>query len=242
MTPAPRRVLVFLIAVVAGIAALAVITSRHRSEIGPRPPAERQPLMLLSSLPLVFGEDFSLKSTGSPLLAKLQTRYAVILISVTSGQELSKARILLMAQPQAQTPENLVALDSWVRGGGRVLLFSDPLLEWPSKRPLGDMLRPPPVFADTGLLAHWGLRLDPPAQRGPATRNLAGFNVLTVSPGKVSGACAISRDGLVASCRIGAGTAVIVADADLLDTAVLGPTSDHNLDAVLRALARLEHS
>jgi hypothetical protein len=241
MTLAPRRALVSLFAVIGGVAAFAVV-SRRDSELGPRALAERPPLMLLTTLPLVFGEDFSLKSTGSPVLAKLQTRYAVIPISVTSGQELSKARILLMAQPQAQTPENLVALDSWVRGGGRVLLFADPLLEWPSKRPLGDMLRPPPVFADTGLLAHWGLRLDPPAQRGPATRNLAGFNVLTVSPGKVSGACAISRDGLVASCRIGAGTAVIVADADLLDTAVLGPTSDHNLDAVLRALARLEHS
>ena len=62
-----------------------------------------------------------------------------------------------MAQPLAQPAEDLVALDDWVRGGGRVLLLADPMLEWPSKRPLGDPLRPPPMFMDTGLLAHWGL-------------------------------------------------------------------------------------
>ena len=34
-----------------------------------------------------------------------------------------------MAQPLAQTAENLVTLDTWVRRGGRVLLLADPLLE-----------------------------------------------------------------------------------------------------------------
>ena len=61
-----------------------------------------------------------------------------------------------MAHPLAQTAENLVALDQWVRGGGRVLLLADPMLEWPSERPLGDPLRPPPMFMDTGLLAPLG--------------------------------------------------------------------------------------
>ena len=77
-------------------------------------------------------------------------------ISVTDGAELAKGRLLLMAHPLAQTAENLVALDAWVRRGGRVLLLADPMLEWPSKRPLGDPLRPPPMFADTGLLAPLG--------------------------------------------------------------------------------------
>ena len=78
-----------------------------------------------------------------------------------------------MAHPLAQTAENLVALDAWVRGGGRVLLLADPMLEWPSKRPLGDPLRPPPMFMDTGLLAHWGLRLDAPDERGPSDASSA---------------------------------------------------------------------
>jgi hypothetical protein len=145
-----------------------------------------------------------------------------------------------MAQPLPQVPENLVALDHWVRSGGRVLLLADPLLEWPSKRPLGDVLRPPPMFADTGLLAHWGLRLDGPDERGPAQRRLGGLDVIAVSPGTLSGRCAISGDGMVADCRLGKGAVIVVADADLLNAERLGTASRHNLDAVVQELAALE--
>lgn len=199
---------------------------------------EKTPLGLLTSLPIVLGEDFSLKSTGSPALTALSTRFTVAPISTTSAKELSRP-LLLMAQPPAQTPENLVALDSWVRRGGRVLLLADPMLEWPSKRPLGDPLRPPPMFVDTGLLAHWGLRLDAPEQRGPASRQLAGYQVLTVSPGALYGGCMISADRLVAECKVGRGWAAVVADADLLNADALGPDSTNNLKAVVEELARL---
>src|SRR5438045_1348626 len=101
--------------------------------------------------------------------------------------------------------------------GGRVLLLADPMLEWPSKLPLGDPLRPAPMFADTGLLAHWGLRLDAPEARGLKAESLGGFTVMTASPGALFGGCRISASRLVAHCRIGKGEATIVADADLLD-------------------------
>ena len=74
---------------------------------------------------------------GSPALTALSARFRVTPISTTSSEELAKVRLLLMAQPQAQTPENLVALDEWMRAGGRLLLLADPLLEWSSTRPLG---------------------------------------------------------------------------------------------------------
>jgi hypothetical protein len=93
---------------------------------------------------------------------------------------------------------------------------------------------------DTGLLAHWGLRLDAPDERGPATRKLGGLDVLTVSPGQLFGSCAISGDRLVAHCRIGKGQATIVADADLLDAVDLGSRGKHNLGGILEELARLE--
>ena len=147
-----------------------------------------------------------------------------------------------MAQPQAQTAENLVVLDQWVRSGGRVLLLADPMLEWPSKRPLGDLLRAPPMFADTGLLAHWGLRLDAPDNRGPSWRKLGGVEVLTVSPGNLAGGCAITADALVAHCRIGKGEATVVADADFLNVEALGSGATRNLDGLLQELARLDHS
>jgi hypothetical protein len=73
-----------------------------------------------------------------------------------------------------------------------------------------------------------------------AKRKLAGFDVLAVSPGLLSGACAISSGGLVAECRIGKGTAIVVADADLLNVDRLGPAAQHNLDGVVGELGRLE--
>lgn len=197
-------------------------------------------MLFLTSLPLLFSEDFSLQGGGSAALKQVETRYRLVPISVTNDAALKKGRLLLMAHPPAQTAENLVALDAWVRSGGRVLLLSDPILEWPSKRPLGDPLRPPPMFMDTGLLGHWGLRLDAPDERGPVVRELGGFQILTVSPGRLMGRCSVSRDALVAHCRIGAGQATIVADADLLDVNRLGPEASQNIDGLISELARLE--
>lgn len=238
MTAARLRALLFAL-VLAG-AILFVGLRAGPSPIAERQPAERPALLLLTSLPLLFNEDFSLRGGGSKALTALQSRYRVIPISVASSSELSKGRLLLMAQPLAQTPENLVALDAWVRSGGRLLLLADPLLEWSSKRPLGDPLRPPPMFADTGLLAHWGLRLDAPEERGMKEGQLGGYAMFTVSPGELSGSCAISSDRLVARCRVGKGAATIVADADFLNDNAPGLDAKSNLDGLLAELARLE--
>ena len=240
MTRARLRVLLILAALI-GAAAIAYAVGHRTPELPPpRPPERRPTLLLLTSLPLMFGEGFSLKDGGSPALKALETRYHVLPISVTDAAELGKGQLLLMAHPLAQTAEDLVALDHWVRGGGRVLLLADPMLEWPSDRPLGDRLRPPPMFMDTGLLAHWGLRLDAPDERGPKLRKLGGYDVLTASPGLLFGKCEISSDRLVAHCTVGKGKATIVADADLLDVQDLDGPTQHNLDSVLAELAQLE--
>jgi hypothetical protein len=241
MTSARMRALMFALLIVSVAAGLAYAFSwRQPQRLAPRTPANRPTLLLLTSLPLVFGEQFSIEAGGSPALKALETRYRVVPISVSSEAELGKGRLLLMAQPRAQPAEDLVALDKWVRGGGRVLLLADPMLEWPSDRPLGDPLRPPPMFADTGLLAHWGLTLDPPDERGPKGGKLGGYEILTVSPGALSGHCEISANRLVAHCRIGRGRAAVVADADFLNVETLGKPARHNLDALLSELARLE--
>lgn len=238
MTFARRGALLVLLAVLIAGAAFGFVELRSGSSpVGERPPAERPSLLLLTGLPLLFGDDFSISGAGSPALKRLQSRYRVVPISVSSAGELSKGRLLMMAQPQAQTAENLVALDDWVRNGGRVLLFADPMLEWPSKTPLGDLTRPSPMFADTGLLQHWAVRLDAPDSRGAAERQLGQYKVMALSPGMLQGSCAIAHDGLVAECRVGKGRATIVADADLLNVA--DPASS-NLDAMLGELAKLE--
>lgn len=196
--------------------------------------------MLLTSLPLVFGERLSLEGGGSKTLEALERRYRVLPIAVTDEKSLQQGAILLMAHARAQPAESLVALDAWVRRGGRVLLLADPLLEWHSDRPLGDALRPSPMFTDTGLLGHWGLRLEAPDERGAEPRELSGREVLAVSPGALSGDCSISDDRFVADCKIGKGRAVVVADADFLDVDEAGGSTERNLDALLAQLAVIE--
>ena len=240
MSWARARALAILTVLLIGGAVAVAVLGRQPRTLPPRPESQRPALLLLTRLPLVLPEQFSIRGAGSPALTALGKRYRVLPISATDAADLHRGRILLMAHPQAQTSENLVTLDAWVRRGGRLLLLADPMLEWPSERPLGDRLRPSPMFADTGLLAHWGLRLAAPDERGEARRKLAGYDLLTLSPGALTGRCEIAADALVAHCRIGRGQVTVVGDADFLDTARLGRGAEHNLDALLAELAALE--
>lgn len=219
---------------------------------GERPPArdaaahagEKPALALLTSLPLAFPEAFELDVPAHPAMRRLERDFSVTLLD--DPGRAPEGGLLLAVQPQALTAERLAELDAWVRRGGRILLLADPQLSWESQRPLGDRLRPPFAFPDTGLLAHWGLRLDAPDDDGPAMRQLGGVEVLTASPGSLhadqGGACQVSADRLVARCAVGKGRAVIVADADLIQAGVPGgldgPTGN-NLDALAAELSSL---
>ncbi len=233
-------------AIVAGIvlllaAALLLAEHREAAPLGTRPPAARPQLLLLTSLPLLFSEGFSLGGKQAPVMKRLDQRYAIKPIALADADSLKGARLLFMAHPRAQTAEALVDLDRWVHGGGRVLLLADPRLDWPSERPFGDRLRPPPGFADTGLLAHWGLSLEAPSVRGPVTVTLDGRSLTLSSPGRLDGAaCALTAERTVARCAIGRGKATIFADADLLDPQLSGQGIGDNLDAVVAELDRLE--
>lgn len=235
----------------AGLAGIAIATAatmmlagRENKGLEPRTPADRPTLALLTSLPLVFGERFSLDSGGSPALARIEQRYAVRPIGVADRASLAGHHMLMMAHPRAQPAEVLVELDQWVRDGGRVLLLADPELSWPSERPFGDLLRPPPAFADTGLLRHWGLSLAGPQASGAVKVTVGDISVRTMTPGILaSRSCEILGDGLVARCRIGRGYVTVIADADLLNvepSAQVGEPTGANLDFVLTELARFE--
>lgn len=214
------------------------------SDPSSRPTGDRPQLLLLTSLPIVFGDGFSLEGSRSPALPALEKRYQVVPISTTDSGALGRGGLLLMAQPHAQPAEMLVELDRWVRSGGRVLVLADPALEWPTERPLGDLSRPPVAFPDTGLLGHWGLRLDAPERMGPQSFSVGGHAVHALSPGKLVAtgqACAVGAAGFVARCRIGRGEATVLADADFLDVERRRePARSGNLDFLLAELARLE--
>ena len=233
--------LALLVAIGAGGLAYAVARQATGASLPPRAAGQRPTLLLLTSLPLVFGEQFSIEGGGSPALKALETRYRVVPISVTDrGRAGEGPTPADGAAPRAAGRGSRRARSMGARAAARVLLLADPLLEWPSERPLGDPLRPPPMFMDTGLLGHWGLKLDAPDQRGPRRGRLGGYDIMTESPGSLSGAARSARDRLVAHCRVGQGRATIVADADFLNVERLGRPARHNLDALLGELALLE--
>lgn len=197
--------------------------------------------MLVTSLPLLFPEEFTLEGAGSPALEALETRYRVEPIGITDTGSLRGGNLLLMAHALAQPAEALVDLDRWVRGGGRVLILADPKLDWPSELPLGDVRRPPPSFPDTGLLGHWGLQLEDPQDGGPQERVIDGRTIQLSSPGTLTGRCETAGEGLVARCAIGKGRATIIADADLLQPNDDSPKQvEANLAFLLAELERLE--
>ncbi|MET0364249.1 MAG: hypothetical protein ABW169_06310 [Sphingobium sp.] len=147
--------------------------------------------------------------------------------AVTAGTLRDRA-VLLVVQPRALAPQELVALDSWVRMGGRGVLLVDPDLRWADARPLGHPLRAPSVTMLGPLMAHWGLKLapvPPEASGGPVERRmLADGRMIQIAGAShfiPSGSlCRVASDGLVAQCVVGKGTAILVADADFVNDAL----------------------
>lgn len=186
-------------------------------------PAERPRLALLTSLPLLFGEQFTLDAPKVAAIARIEQRHAIVPIATADAASLRDHAALLMAHPRAQPAEVLVELDAWVRRGGHVVLLADPSLKWESSRKLGDRLRPPPDFADTGLLGHWGLRLG---------IDEAGEGGLRATDQR----CAVRERGLVARCRVGRGSASVIADADFVMAE--GADAARRLDLLMGELSR----
>lgn len=197
-----------------------------------RPPEQassRPPLALMTTLPLQWSEGGIEAAVASdaephPAYARLAERYNIK--PIDDFAELDKRRfpLLLLAQPRAFSPQELVALDKWVRGGGRLLVLVDPALQWGSLYPLGDKRRPLFTSLLSPLFSHWGVELVLPItdDQPMALREVDGLTIRTQTPGewqaKPGGLCAIASHKLLADCRVGKGRAFLVADADLLDT------------------------
>jgi hypothetical protein len=191
---------------------------------GPRQTAApRPPLLLLTALPIVWGTGAGLLD-GRPAESYrvLEREFAVRPIDAIEPRTLAGARLMLLAQPRLLAPEELVALDDWVRGGGRLLVLTDPSLVEGADLPLLDVRRPPERGLLGPLLDHWGLRLE---ETGAAqVSDLLGAagrlrRLRLIRPGRFEasgGACRVGPRPWLARCAIGGGQALLVADADLL--------------------------
>jgi hypothetical protein len=154
---------------------------------------------------------------------------------------LPRRALLVIAQPRPLSPDENVSLDDWVRDGGRVLLFADPMLTSHSHFGLGDRRRPQDVVLLSPILARWGLELqfDDEQQAGERTESLLGGAFPVNLPGRFalsgnSRECVLLTSGLAARCRVGEGRVLAVADAALLEDAQVQAIPDRT--AVLERL------
>ncbi|MFM6854539.1 MAG: Gldg family protein, partial [Sphingopyxis sp.] len=165
----------------------------------------------------------------SPIMAMLRAQYAVRPVDAVDAALLAQSDVILLAHPAALPPQQLVAIDAWVRAGGAAVVLADPLSHWPPVHPLGDPRNPPITSLLTPLLAHWGLVLDAPQGLVPRMTQVVvdGQRLRLFSAGqwRLTGPqCAIvpvvpAAVHTVAECRIGRGRALLVADADWLHPA-----------------------
>lgn len=192
-----------------------------------RADAARPALGLFTTLPILWAEapdvaaQLSVEAPPHWAKAALERQYRVKALDTLD--DLKDLRLLMLAQPRALSARENVALDAWVQGGGRVLVFADPMLTWESAFPIGDRRRPQDVVLLSPILARWGLELTFDDGQPGGLREIAGSDVpanlagqLRLRPGGVA-QCRIGQGGLVAECRAGRGKATIVADAALLE-------------------------
>jgi hypothetical protein len=200
---------------------------------------KKRDLMLMSALPLVWGEKGPLDPSSRPAAAykALAEEFRIRPLDVLDGKTLPGGRLLLVAQPRALAPEELVALDDWVRRGGNALILTDPQLVWPSELPLGDIRRAPAMGLLDPLLTHWGLEMHPPGEVRPVTQGISagGHNrrLIMFAPGRFAssgGGCAVGPTPQIARCRLGRGRAILLADADMMHDAWWVGPGDRGID------------
>lgn len=214
--------------------------------------ADRNQIALMTSLPVLWAEEPDIGSMlrkdeapphwGKPLLERRGTLHPLDRIADKTLRGLDLA---VLIQPRTLAPEEMVALDRWVRGGGRLLLFADPMLDVHSAFALGDKRRPHAIAMVDPLLTHWGLELHYDEVQGDGVRLIKaeGLVIPVSRAGRLEARgkkCRVGPDMLVAQCRIGRGRALIVADADMFDQAF--EHQEAQISALNGLLALVENS
>ncbi len=219
--------------------------------------AERVPLGLMTSLPLYWplgaGVEVIASGEAPPPWQRrvIEARYAVVPVDTLSpipalspdqadSDPLARLDRLAVIQPRGLSPADNVALDAWVRGGGRLLLALDPALTGEYDLPLGDPRRPVDSALIPPVVARWGLTVSFDEAQEPAVVNqsLAGAALPLALSGQftVSGtACTVLAAGAAAQCRVGEGRVTLIADAAVFEHPELAGEGGSVLLAILAA-------
>ena len=210
------------------LAAAVIAWSAHKPA-----PRTGEPIGLFTTLPILWSENADISAELSPdtqphwARATLEAAGRIEPLDLLAGPNgagpLDKLNRVVMAQPRVLSGAENVALDSWVRGGGHLLLLADPALTEHSDFALADPRRPQAVALLSPILSHWGLtlRFDDRQQMGETSRAVMGVAVPVNLPGHFAtegqANCKLWSDGLAVTCAIGRGRVVALADAALLE-------------------------
>lgn len=203
-----------------------------------------QRLGLFTSLPILWAEQPDLRDVLAapepPHWAHDVFERHGQLVALDTLLDMSRVDVLVIAQPRPLATAENVALDRWVRSGGRLLLFADPMLTEDSAFSLGDRRRPQDVVLLSPILKRWGLELGFDEAQPVGLRESAG-EALPVhlagqwapKTGGYDADCRIGSDALVARCTIGEGQAILIADAAILEAQDNGKARAERLDMLI---------
>jgi hypothetical protein len=235
-----------------------------RADQGPAParaPAhDRASLGLMTSLPLYWplGADVTTLASGNAPVPwqrrALEAGYALVPLDTLSPQAalaagapgndpLAGLARLAVIQPRGLSPADNVALDDWVRAGGRLLMVLDPALTGDYDLPLGDPRRPVEGALIPPVVARWGLAIRFDSEQGakPVGAVLAGRSLALVLAGAVTitdptaADCALAAGGAAARCRVGQGQVMLIADAAMFEHQELAGDDGAGLLALVSA-------
>lgn len=233
-------------------------------EDGPaRAPAPAAPAFgLMTSLPLYWPLAADLTDLASGNVAVpwprvfMERGYTIVPLDtlsptvLASGEEegvspLADMERLAIIQPRGLSPADNVALDEWVRSGGRLLLALDPALTGHYAVPIGDPRLPtmtaliPPVVARWGLAIRFDEARQEPLGRAPlpgggdALLRLHGeISPLEGSKAESTGCQALASAPIV-QCAVGKGRVTLLADAAMFEHRELAGATGERLRGLL---------
>lgn len=227
------------------VAVMVIIAANVFGSAGDRQTSEnRAELGLVTSLPIYWneGDPFTQLADGDVPLpwvrAAIERKYNIRPIDVLAGKDdpagesagdLQDLERLVIIQPRGLSPVDNVALDDWVRAGGRLFYAIDPMLSGEYDVPIGDPRHPTITALVPPVLARWGLELfyEDSQSEAPFIVQWDDLPLVAQLPGRLSlhpqselaqdSTCVIAAEGLIARCSVGEGQVTIMADAALFE-------------------------
>ena len=222
--------------------------------------ADRPLIGLMTSLPLYWPADAALDDiaagrAGLPWQRRaIEARYTVLPLDTLASvppltpedpevDPLAEITRLAVIQPRGLSPADNVALDDWVRDGGRLLLALDPALTGEYDLPIGDPRRPVDSALIPPVVARWGLavRFDETQRPEIVRASYAALELPLALPGIIAVSepatadCTIAAQGAIATCRVGEGQVTLIADAALFEHPELAGENGETIAALLAA-------